>query len=129
MGFLLLRIFPHAVFAAAAARDTELADFLLLGCGKGTVFKPFPFSKAKVSTEAHWLQSQKCSMRCGIEPSHRLHAPLEESLASISTRKSFPSLKRRKGFGQLGFAHFCNMAATCAFASPNGNAREGSTSF
>jgi hypothetical protein len=77
MIFLLLGVFLHALFAVAEARATEAADLLLFAGGNGTVCNPFPFSKAKVNTAAHWLQSQKCSMRCGIEPSQRLREEFE----------------------------------------------------
>jgi hypothetical protein len=76
---------------------------------QGTVVIPLPFSNDRVRTEAHWLQSQKCSIRCGLAPSQFLPFRLEDEEIPVSIRKSFPSLSLRKGFTQAGLAHLCSM--------------------
>lgn len=116
--------------AATAGCGTETGGFLRVESGSGTVFKPFPFSNAKVRTEAHWLHNQKCSMRCCTPSSQRRSKDFDGEKLSVSTRKSFPSLNLRKGFAQLGLAHLCSMADPCARVSPNkGFGNLGTTSW
>jgi hypothetical protein len=109
----------QALSTTAAVNGTETEGFFLIASGKGIVFNPLPFSKAKVSSEAHCANNQKCSMRCCVPSSQRRMPDLPGKKLSVSTKNNLPSLSLRNGLAQFGFAHLCSMAASGAFKRPH----------